>query len=157
MKVEAEMKEMYKVTLGDNGMCMGQYYSEDDWKESYYGETITDILDQVNPIYYKGLPKTFDMEKWNVLVYDGHIYDYEMISEYNKYVKDSEALKEEVNEFYFFLNNLDKYKEQRKRMIETEREREERAKKLAEIEYKKKQEQKEFEEYQKLKDKYGNK
>lgn len=154
MKVEAEVKEMYKVILGDNGMCMGQYYSEDDWKESYYGETIEEILDQVNPIYYKGLPKTFDMEKWNVLVYDGHIYDYEMISEYNKYVKDSEALKEEVNEFYFCLNNLDKYKEQRRRMIDADKEREERNKKLNEIKIAKEKEEKELKEYLKLKEKF---
>jgi len=154
MKVEVELKEIYKVILGDNGMCMGQYYSEDDWKESYYGDTIEEILDQINPIYYKGLPKTFDMEKWNVLVYDGHIYDYVMISEYNKYVKDSEALKEEVNEFYFCLNNLDKYKEQRKKMIDADKEREERNKKLAQIKATEEKEKKEMEEYLKLKEKF---
>lgn len=154
MKVEAELKEMYKVILGDNGMCMGQYYSEDDWKESYYGETIEDILDQVNGIYYKGLPKTFDMEKWNVLTYKGHIYDYEKISEYNRYIKDSEALKEEVNEFYFKWNNLDKYRNARKNMIESDKLRDERNKKIAEIKAIKEKEKKEMTAYLKLKEKF---
>ena len=154
MKVEAEMKEMYKVILGDNGMCMGQYYPEDDWKESYYGETIEDILDQVNPIYYKGLPKTFDMEKWKVLIYDGHIYDYEIVSNYNRYDKNSEELKEEVNEFYFKWNNMDKYKEQRKRMIEADKEREAKAKEASKIKAEKEKEAKELVEYEYLKNKY---
>ena len=154
MKVEAEVKEMYKITLGDNGMCMGQYYSEDDWKESYYGETIEQILDQVNPEYYKGLPKTFDMEKWYVLIFDGRKYDYKLISNYNRYNKESEDLKEEVNQFYFMWNNMDKYKNERQALKEADKVREEKAKEAKKIKDQKEKEEKELKEYLKLKEKY---
>jgi hypothetical protein len=154
MKVEAEMKEMYKVILGDNGMCMGQYYPEDDWKKSYYGETIEEILDVVNVRYYKGLPKTFDLEKWNVLIYDGHIYDYDMISYYNRYTKEKE-LEWEHNTFYFQLNNNEKYKEQRKRMIDADKEREDKDKEAIRIKAEQEKQEKELSEYEYLKNKYG--
>ena len=154
MKVEAEVKEMYKVTLGDDGMCMGQYYGEDDWKKSYYGETIEQILDTVNVRYYNGLPKTFNMEKWHVLIFDGRKYDYKRISSYNRYNKDSEELKEEVNQFYFMLNNMDKYKNERQALKEADKVREEKAKMAQKIKDKEEKEAKELAEYEYLKNKY---
>lgn len=150
MKVEAEVKEMYKIIVGDNGMCMGQYYSEDDWEESYYGETIEKISELLNVIHHKGLPRgKFYLELWKVLTYEDKIYDYELIAEYSRYSKDTQLL-DKFNSLW----NSEEYKNIRQKLNDADKMQEERNKKLAEIEYKKKQEQKEFEEYQKLKDKY---
>lgn len=153
MKVIAELKEMYKITVGDNGMCMGQYYSEDDWKESYYGETIEEIVKDINTTYYNGLPRTFALEKVEVLIYDDIKYDYRTISEYEIYSKDNLELREEAKEFYSLWNS-EKYKSIRQSMIEVDKIKAEREKKLAEIKSNEAREKKEKEEYLKLKSKY---
>jgi hypothetical protein len=149
MNVEAELKEMYKITVGDNGVCRGCYDPSDEWYESYYGETIKEITEKLNTLYYKGLPRECYIEKYNVLIYEDRIFDYECaVGRYDK-----KELQEENDEFNSLWNS-ESYKNIRQKLINADKEREERAKKLAEIEYKKKQEQKELEEYQKLKEKY---
>lgn len=153
MKVEAEVKEMYKITVGDNGVCRGCYDSSDEWYESYYGETIEKIAEKLNILYYKGLPKVFYIEKYDVLIYEDSIFDYEcVIGRYDK-----KELLDLSNLEFNSLWNSENYKNIRQKLINADKEREERAKKLTEIENMKKKKQKEFEEYQKLKDKYENK
>lgn len=149
MKVEAEIKEMYKITVGDDGVCRGCYDPSDEWYESYYGENIEKIAEKLNVIYYKGLPKEFYIEKYKVLIYENRIFDYEeIVGRYDK-----KELKEELDLFYELWNS-ESYKNIRQRLINIDKEKEERNKKLAEIEYKKKQEEKELQEYLKLKEKY---
>lgn len=149
MKVEAEIKEMYKITVGDNGVCRGNYDPCDEWYESYYGVTIEEIAEKLNVLYYKGLPKEFYIEKYNVLIYEGRTFDYEeIVGRYDK--KD---LKEEYDLFYQLWNS-ESYKNIRQKLIDADKEREKRNKKLAEIKAKEEKEKKELEEYLKLKEKY---
>jgi len=155
MKIEAELKETYKIILGDDGMCMGQYFSEDDWKESYYGDTIEDIVKKINNIYFNGFPKTFDLEKWKVLVYDDNIYDYNIISEY-QYYNDDNTLKKE-KELFFNLWHNDYYSNIRKNMIEAKKIKDEREEKLIKMKKEEEKKKKELENYLKLKEKYENK
>lgn len=149
MKVEAEIKEMYKITVGDDGVYRGCYDPSDEWYESYYGESIEKIVEKLNVIYYKGLPRELYIEKYNVLIYENRIFDYEVIVD--RY--DKKELKEEYDLFYDLWNS-EGYKNIRQKLIDIDKEKEERSKKLAEIEYKKKQEEKELQEYLKLKEKY---
>jgi hypothetical protein len=155
MIVTAELKEMYKITVGHDGCCMGCYDSSNEWKESYYGETIEEIVKNINITYYNGLPKTFDLEKVEVLIYDDIKYDYKTISEYEPYSKTNNELREEANEFYSLWNS-EKYKSIRKNMIDIDKIKEEREKKLAQIKSNKEKENKELNEYLKLKNKYEN-
>lgn len=45
MKVDAEIKPFYKLTLGNQDTCRGHYYSEDDWDIVIYGETLQEIME----------------------------------------------------------------------------------------------------------------
>jgi hypothetical protein len=155
MKVTAELKEMYKITVGDNGVCMGCYDPSDEWKESYYGETIEEIATELNSTYYNGFPKTFDLEKVEVLIYDDIKYDYRTISELEKYSSTNLELRDEMKEFYSLWNS-EKYTTIRKNMIEVDKIKAEREKKLAEIKSNEAREKKELENYLKLKEKYEN-
>jgi hypothetical protein len=153
MKINAELKETYKITVGDGGMCMGQYYSEDDWKESYYGDTIEEIAEKLNTIYFRRLPMAhFAIEKWQVLIYENKIYDHELLAVHSRWNGDSK-LQKEYDEF-FKLWNSTKYTELRNKKIEAEKIREERERKITEMKNHEEEEQKELEEYLKLKEKY---
>jgi len=104
MKVEAELKTLYKITVGDNGMCMGQYYSEDDWEDSYYGEDLKEIAESLSITYINGFPtRKFSFEEVEVLIYDGNKYDQRIIREHNQYRKEDDTLKEEYA--YFMWKN----------------------------------------------------
>jgi len=153
MIVEAELKTVYKVLLGDNGMCMGQYYPEDDWEESYYGDTIEDIVKKINNIYCDVLPRTFGLEKLEILVYDDNIYDYKLISEYHMY---DYILKIERDLFYDLWNN-DYYSNIRKNILDAKKIKQDREEKLFKIKSTEEKKKKELEEYLKLKEKYENK
>jgi hypothetical protein len=152
MKVEAELKEMYKVIVGDNGMCMGQYYGEDDWKESYYGDIIEEIVKQMNTEYFNGLPKTFDMELVQVLIYNGKKYDYKILAEYNKYNKETK-LKDEVDKFYSLWNS-DKYKNERQELINEDKIKKEEQERLEREQEEREKREREFNDYLILKNKY---
>jgi hypothetical protein len=155
MKVTAELKEMYKITVGDCGMCMGHYYPEDDWSESYYGNTVEEIAKKLNVIHFRRLPMDhFAFEKWNILVYEGKIYDHKLLASHSRWSKETE-LKEEHDEF-FKLWNSDEYKESRKKRLEEEKIKEEEKEKMERIKRKKEEEQKELELFKKLNEKYGN-
>lgn len=150
MKVEAELKTMYKITVGDNGMCMGQYYSEDDWKESHYGEDLKEIAENLSMQYFKGLPKTFEFEQVEVLIYDDIKYDYKTLNEYNPYREDG-ILKKEHTEFWSYWKE---FEFDRKKMCEVQKLKEERAEKLKQIKKNEEHKAKELAEYLKLKEKF---
>lgn len=147
MKVEAELKTMYKITVGDNGMCMGQYYSEDDWKESYYGESLKEIAEKLSIEYFNGLPKTFELDEVQVLIYDNIKYDYKTLGEYNSYRKDN-ILKKEYDEFWQYWKEFESDRKKMKEIHQLKKEREEKLKQIKKEEELKK---KKLEEYLKLK------
>jgi hypothetical protein len=152
MKVEAELKTLYKITVGDDGICMGQYYAEDDWEESYYGEDLKEIAEKMSIEYFNGLPRRkFYFSENEVLIYNGRKYDQKTIREYNSYKKDSDELKKEYNEFMQYWNELEP---DRKKMQEVQKAKEERKKKLDEIKKNEEKSAKELAEYLKLKEKF---
>lgn len=152
MKVEAELKTMYKVTVGDTGMCMGQYYSEDDWEESYYGEDLKEIAEELSITYIRGFPnRKFNFEQVEVLIYDGHRYDYRTIGELNQYRNEDNTLKKEYAHFMCYWTELEP---ERKKMIEVQKLKDERAKKLEQIKNEEDKKAKELTEYLKLKEKF---
>ena len=153
-KVEAELKEMYKVTVGHNGVCMGCYDPSDEWKESYYGDTIEELVETMSVEYFNGLPNEFDLELVEVLIYEGRKFDYRLLAEYNKYNKDTK-LKAEAAQFTLLWNS-EKYKNIRESLKNAAKIKKEREKKLEEIKLKEEKEKKELEEYLKLKSKYEN-
>lgn len=154
MKVEAELKTMYKITVGDTGMCMGQYYSEDDYEDSYYGDDLKYLAEQLSVMYPNGYPKRrFSFEQVEVLVYDDKQYDHNIIKEYNSYKKDSIELKQEYEEFIQCWNDLDP---DRKKMQEIQKSKAERAEKLERIKREEERKNKELAEYLKLKEKFEN-
>jgi hypothetical protein len=148
MKVEAEIREMYKITVGDDGVCRGCYDLMDEWHESYYVDTIKEIAELLNVIYYHGLPKEFYIEKYKVLIYEDKRFDYEEIV-------DKKDLKEEYDEFYSLWNS-EEYKNIRQRKLDIDKEKQERERKIAEIKANEEKEKEELAEYLKLKEKYGN-
>ena len=154
MRVEAELKKMYKITVGHDGCCMGCYDASDEWKESYYNDNIENLVELISSIYYNRLPKICELEKYEVLVYEDKIFDNRYISEYNKYSKETE-LKEE-GELFYSLWNSEKYTEIRQNLIKAAKLKEEREKKLADIKYQEEKKEKELKEYLKLKEKYEN-
>jgi hypothetical protein len=147
MKVEAELKKLYKITVGDDGCCMGQYYSEDDWKEPHYGENLKDIVENLSIQYYKRLPKTFELEQVEVLIYNGVKYDYRIIAEYNSFSKEH-VLENEYNEFWKHWRELEP---ERKRICEIQEAKEKRKEKLKQIQAEEEKKKKKLEEYLKLK------
>lgn len=152
MKVEAELKTTYKVTVGDNGMCMGQYYSEDDWEDSYYGDDLKEIVEVLSVMYINGYPtRKFSFEEVEVLIYDGNKYDQRIIREYNSYNKESDELKKELNEFIQYWKELEP---DRKKMQEIEKAKKERAEKLAKIKNDDEKKAKELALYEQLKNKF---
>lgn len=149
-------KEMFKITVGDNGVCMGQYDPSDEWYES--GDTIEDIVEKMNIIYYygdKGRWKEFKLEKIEILYYNGSIYDHKHISQYNPYNKE-DNLKKEYEE-YWILWKSDKYKNIRDEMIESDRIKDEKKKELKRIKEEEKKLEQELKQYLELKQKYENK
>lgn len=150
MKVEAEIKEMYKITVGYDGCCMGNYDPSDEWYESYYGTDLQKIAEHMSAIHYVSFPKVFKLEQIEVLIYEDYKYDHKYLGKYNQYSKD-QILKSERDTFFEYWKE---FEPMRKKLTEIHKEKEERNKKLAEIEYKKKQEEKELQEYLKLKEKY---
>ena len=119
MKVEAELKTMYKITVGHDGMCMGQYYPEDDWAESYYNENLKELAEEMSVEYFSGLPtRKFDFEQVQVLLYDDRKYAYETLGEYNPYCKSDDTLKKEYTEFMAYWAELEP---ERKKMIEVQK------------------------------------
>jgi hypothetical protein len=152
MKVEAELKIMYKITVGNDGMCMGQYYPEDNWSESYYNENLKELAEEMSVEYFSGLPtRKFDFEQVQVLLYDDRKYPYETLGEYNPYCKDDDTLKKEYAEFMCYWTELES---ERKKMIEVQKLKEERAKKIEQIKYEEDKKAKELAEYLKLKEKF---
>lgn len=152
MKVEAELKTFYKITVGDDGMCMGQYYSEDDWEDSYYGENLKEIAEEMSIVYFTGLPrKKFYFSEIEVLIYNGSKYDQKNIREYNSYKKDSDELKNEYAEFMQYWKELEP---ERDKMILIKRTKEERITKLKEITKNEQNKARELAEYLKLKEKF---
>lgn len=154
MKVEAELKTKYKITVGDDGICMGQYYSEDDWEESYYGEDLKEMAEELSIKYINGLPRAkFYFSKVEVLIYNNKQFDNETISWLNKYKNDDETLKKEYNEFLQYWRYLEP---DRAKMREVQKLKEKRKEKLFQLKKQEEKEQKEKSEYLKLKQKYEN-
>jgi hypothetical protein len=152
MKVEAELKTMYKVTVGHDGMCMGQYYPEDNWAESYYNENLKELAEKMSVEYFSGLPtRKFDFEQVQVLIYSGRRYDYSTIGEYNPYRKGDETLKKEYTEFMSYWSELEP---DRKKLVEIQKLKNERADKLRKIKSEEEKKAKELVEYLKLKEKF---
>ena len=152
MKVEAELKTTYKITVGHDGMCMGQYYPEDDWAESYYNENLKELAEEMSIQYFSGLPtRKFDFEQVQVLLYDDRKYAYETLGEYNPYCKSDDTLKKEYTEFMSYWAELEP---ERKKMIEVQKLKDERVKKLEKIRYDEDKKAKELAEYLKLKEKF---
>jgi hypothetical protein len=152
MKIEAELKTMYKITVGDTGMCMGQYYSEDDWTASYYGENLKELAEELSIKYFAGLPtRRFYFKQMQVLVYDNRKYDYKTIAELNQYNKEDNALKKEYTEFMSYWKELEN---DRNKMREIQKLKKERAEKLKQIKYQENKKAKELAEYLKLKEKF---
>jgi len=152
MKVEAELKTLYKITVGDNGMCMGQYYSEDDWEDSYYGEDLKEIAESLSITYINGFPtRKFSFEEVEVLIYDGNKYDQRIIREHNQYRKEDDTLKEEYAYFMLYWTELES---DRKKMREVQKLKDERVNKLKQIKAQEEKKAKELSEYLKLKEKF---
>ena len=152
MKVDAELKTMYKITVGHDGMCMGQYYPEDDWSESYYGENLKELAEEMSVECFSGLPtRKFEFEQVQVLTYAGRKYDYSTIGEYNPYRKEDDTLKKEYTEFMAYWSE---FEPERKKMREVQKLKDERAKKLEQIKYEEDKKAKELAEYLKLKEKF---
>ena len=152
MKVVAELKTLYKVTVGDTGMCMGQYYPEDDWEESYYNENLKEIAEELSLTYIKGFPnRKFEFEQVQVLIYNGHKYDYTTIGSLNQYRKEDDTLKKEYAEFMCYWTELEP---DRKKMIEIQKLKDERKEKLRKIKSEEEKKAKELAEYLKLKEKF---
>lgn len=153
MKVEAELKTMYKITVGDNGMCYGQYYPEDDWTESYYDENLKILAEKISVEHFTGLPtKRFEFEQVQVLIYDGCKYDYKTIGELNQYNnKEDKTLKKEYSEFMSYWYKLEP---ERNKIKEIEKLKNERVKKLEKIKNDEEKKAKELAEYLKLKEKF---
>lgn len=154
MRVESELKKMYKITVGNDGVFMGQYDASDEWEESYYNDNIELLVELVSSRYYHCLPQKCYLELYEVLVYEDKIFDNKYISEYSKYSKETE-LKEE-GELFYSLYNSDKYKDLRKNLINLDKLKKEREEKLANIKYQEEKKEKELKEYLKLKEKYEN-
>jgi len=154
MRVEAELKNMYKLTVGYDGVCMGCYDASDEWEESYYNNDIESLVELISSIYYYKLPQKCYLELYEVLVYEDKIFDNRYISEYNKYSKETE-LKEE-GELFYSLYNSEKYSDIRKNLINLDKLKKEREEKLANIKYQEEKKEKELKEYLKLKEKYEN-
>lgn len=153
-KVEAELREMFKITVGDNGVCMGCYDPSNEWHESYYDEDLKNMAEILSVIYPKGLPKEFIFEKMEVLVYDGMKFDYKELGYYQRYSSEDTILKKEYGEFIEYWNELS---EQRKKMIEIEKKKEEEREKLKKIQYQHEKEQKDYANYLALKKQFENK
>ncbi len=152
MKVEAELKTMYKITVGHDGMCYGQYYPEDEWTESHYGENLKELAEEMSIEYFSGLPtRKFDFEQVQVLTYAGRKYDYSTIGEYNQYRKGDETLKNEYTEFMSYWSELEP---ERKKLREIQKLKDERAEKLRKIKSEEEKKAKELVEYLKLKEKF---
>lgn len=152
MKVEAELKTLYKITVGDDGICMGQYYAEDDWEESYYGTDLKEIAKKMSSIYFTGLPRRkFYFSEKEVLIYNGSKYDQKTIREYNSYRKESDELKKEYADFLQYWKELEP---DRDKLIKVQKIKEERKLKLKEINKNEENKAKELAEYLKLKEKF---
>lgn len=152
MKVEAELKTLYKITVGDTGMCMGQYYFEDDWEESYYGETLKEIAEELSIKYINGYPnRRFSFSQVEVLVYNGTQFDYRTIASLNVYKNGDDTLKKEFEEFNQYWKELEP---DRAKMREVQKLKEERKEKMKQMKKQQEKEEKEKEEYLKLKAKY---
>jgi len=151
MKVEAELKVMYKITVGESGVCMGQYYPEDEWEESYYNDNIKELATTLSEIYPHSIPKSFSLEEVEVLIYDDKKYDYRVIKYYNKWSKISIDFVDEYKEFMIRWKAL---QPERTKHLEIVKKKKEREDKLKQMEENKKFEQKELEKYLKLKEKF---
>lgn len=152
MKVEAELKTLYKVTVGDTGMCMGQYYAEDDWESSYYGETLKEIAEELSIEYINGYPtRKFSFSQVEVLVYNGTRFDYRTVAWLDRYSKNDDTLKKEFEEFNQYWKELEP---ERVKMREVKKLKEERKEKMRQMKKQQEQEAKEKAEYLKLKQKY---
>ena len=154
MKVEANLETMYKITVGDNGMCMGQYYSEDDWVDLYYNNDLKQIAEELSIKYINGFPtRKFYFEEVEVLIYDGNKYDQRIIRELNQYRQEDDTLKKEYAEFMCYWTELGP---DRKKMIEVQKLKDERQEKLSKIKREEERKNKELTEYLKLKEKFEN-
>lgn len=153
-KVEAELREMFKITVGDSGVCMGCYDPSDEWYESYYDEDLKNMAELLSVLYPKGLPREFTFEKMEVLVYDDMKYDYKELGCYQRYSSKDETLKKEHDEF---LEHWDNLSVQRNRIIEIEKKKEEEKAKLKKIQYQQEKEEKDYANYLALKKQFENK
>ena len=152
MKVEAELKTMYKVTVGHDGMCYGNYDASDEWEQSYYDENLKVIAEILSVEHFTGLPKRkFDFEQVEVLIYNDIKYDYRIIKELLQYNKNSEDLKQEYKEFMQYWEELES---DRQKMKEIQKSKNEREEKLAKIKREEEKKAKELENYLKLKEKF---
>lgn len=151
MKVEAELKTLYKITVGDDGVCMGHYYPEDDWEESYYGETLKEIAEEMSIEYINGYPmEKFSFEQVEVLIYNGARFDYRTIQCLSRY-ENNNTLDKEFEEFNQYWKDLEP---ERAKMREIKKLKEEREEKMRQIKNQQEKEEKEKAEYLKLKEKY---
>lgn len=77
MKVDAEIKPFYKLTLGNRDTCMGCYYMEDDWDIIIYGETIQEIMDMSPEVMVNSeiCLASRDLEVVACVVYQGMIFE----------------------------------------------------------------------------------
>lgn len=131
-KVEAELREMFKITVGEDGVCMNCYDASEEWYESYYSENLRDMANILSTIYPKGLPKKVTLKKMEVLIYDDMKFDYKELAYYQRYNSKDITLKKEYDEF---IDYWDELSVQRNKMIEIEKKREEKKEKLKRIQY----------------------
>jgi len=154
MRVEAELNNMYKLTVCHDGCFMGFYDESDEWEKTFYDDDIEPLVELVSSKYYYKLPQKCYLELYEVLIYEDKIFDNRYISEYNKYSSDTKLKKE--GELFYSLYDSDKYKDIRKNLINLDKLKKEREKKLADIKYQEEKKEKELKEYLKLKEKYEN-
>ncbi len=78
VKESATSQLMFKLRIGDDGMCRGQHYPEDEWSEDIYAPSLHELAIKMLE-HVTSFPKIVDLSMVKVLVFKDRIFELETV------------------------------------------------------------------------------
>ena len=158
-KVLVELKQLLKLTIGHDGYSGRDYYGEDYWQATFFGETIRDLALQVSKNEYyvlKGTHSIFKLQSVEVLEYEGVKHTHKILDSYSPYTKPIIGMLKEYVEFNELMCSDTEIADNIAHLILSDRKKKSILKSNEEKEKQRTQDIIDEGEYERLKEKYGN-